>query len=133
MTQRPKSILVVDDHFAVRQSLAIAIAATGWEVETVASGDDALQLLTRRDFDILLTDLWMPGIDGVGLIKACRRSKPSLRVLVMTGGGPGLSTETMATLAEIWGAEEIFYKPFDDRLLLQALARYASDAPSPLA
>lgn len=129
--QRPKSILVVDDHFAVRQSLAIAIAATGWEVETVASGDDALQLLTRRDFDVLLTDLWMPGIDGVGLIKACRRAKPSLRVLGMTGGGPGLTTETMATLAEIWGAEEVFYKPFDDRLLLQALAQLASDAPSP--
>jgi DNA-binding NtrC family response regulator len=131
MTQRPGSILVVDDHYAVRQSLAIAIAAAGWEVETVASGDDALQLLARREFDVLLTDLWMPGIDGVGLIKACRRAKPFLRVLGMTGGGPGLSTETMATLAEIWGAEEIFYKPFDDRLLMHTLARFANEASSP--
>ena len=121
MTRQP-SILIVEDHPAVRQSLAIAVDMAGWTTETSASGDDALRLLAERDFDVLLTDLWMPGVDGLELIKLCRRTRPDLRVLGMTGGGPGMSTETMSTLAEIWGAEQVFYKPFDDSLLLTALA-----------
>lgn len=115
------SILIVDDHAAVRQSLALAVEAAGWQVETAASGAAALARLGARGFDVLLTDLWMPEMDGVALIKACRAAQPGLRVFGMTGGGPGLSTETMLTLAEIWGAEQVFYKPFDDRLLLDAL------------
>lgn len=123
MTEQP-SILIVDDHFVVRQSLAIAVAAAGWAVETAPGSEAALHLLAEREFDVLLTDLWMPGIDGLELIKTCRRSRPALQVFGMTGGGPGMSTETMSTLAEIWGAEQVFYKPFDDRLLLDALGRY---------
>lgn len=121
MTQQP-SILIVDDHFAVRQSLAITVAAAGWQVETAESGAAALQHLSERDFDVLLTDLWMPGLDGVAVIKACRKLKPNLRVFGMTGGGPGLSTETMLTLAEVWGAQRVFCKPFDDAELIAALA-----------
>ena len=120
MTKAP-SILIVDDHFTVRQSLAISVAAAGWEVETAESGDAALKLLADRKFDVLLTDLWMPGVDGIALIKACRQSQPGLDIFGMTGGGPGLSTETMLTLAEIWGARQVFYKPFDDSALIAAL------------
>lgn len=115
------SILIVDDQFTVRQSLAISVAAAGWAVETAESGEAALQLLATRTFDVLLTDLWMPGVDGIALIKACRQSRPGLRVFGMSGGGPGLSTETMLTLAEIWGARQVFYKPFDDAVLIAAL------------
>ncbi|MBE7732856.1 response regulator [Devosia faecipullorum] len=120
------SILIVDDHFAVRQSLAISVAASGWHVETAESGEAALQMLASRTFDVLLTDLWMPGVDGVALIKACRQSQPDLKVFGMTGGGPGISTEAMLTLAEIWGARQVFYKPFDDATLIAALT-----APNP--
>lgn len=129
---RPPSILIVDDHLAVRQSLAIAVAHAGWQAETAGSGEAALQLLAERDFDVLLTDLWMPGVDGLALIKACRQSKPALQVFGMTGGGPGLSTETMLTLAEVWGARQVFYKPFDDAALIAALA-VCGNAPAPLA
>src|SRR5690606_17639753 len=100
---RPPSILIVDDHVAVRQSLAITVGNAGWQVETADNGDAALQLLAAQMFDVLLTDLWMPGIDGIALIKTCRHLQPGLVVFGMTGGGPGLSTETMLTLAEIWG------------------------------
>lgn len=128
MMQQKGSVLVVDDHFAVRQSLAIALATAGWRVETAESGSDAFEKLANKRFDVLLTDLWMPGVDGVDLIKSSRRSMPTMRVLGMTGGGPGLSTETMATLAEVWGAEEVFYKPFDDALLISALERFAHES-----
>jgi two-component system, chemotaxis family, chemotaxis protein CheY len=115
------SILIVDDHFTVRQSLAISVAAAGWRVETAESGNAALQVLADRNFDVLLTDLWMPGVDGLALIKACRQSQPDLQIFGMTGGGPGLSTETMLTLAEVWGARQVFYKPFDDSALMESL------------
>lgn len=120
MSKTP-SILIVDDHFTVRQSLAITVAAAGWDVETAESGDTALRRLADHAFDALLTDLWMPGTDGLALIKACRKSQPNLAVFGMTGGGPGLSTEAMSTLAEVWGAREVFYKPFDDSTLIDVL------------
>jgi len=123
----PPAILIVDDHFTVRQSLALAVAAAGWAVETAESGETALQLLAARPFDVLLTDLWMPGVDGIALIKACRQSQPGLKVFGMTGGGPGLSTETMLTLAEIWGAQKVFYKPFDDATLIATLTEACAD------
>lgn len=131
MIQPQKSILIADDQYAVRQSLALAVGAAGWRVETAAGGDEALQLLASRDFDVLLTDLWMPGLDGVALIKSCRSITRDLRIFGMSGGGPGLTTETMMTLAEVWGAEQVFLKPFDDELLLAALARIGADAVLP--
>lgn len=119
---KQSSILIVDDHYIVRQSLAIAIAATGWRVETAENSEAALHQLVARDFDVVLTDLWMPGADGIALIKACRKLKPDLRIFGMTGGGPGMSTESMLTLAEVWGAQRVFQKPFDDAELISALA-----------
>ncbi len=66
-----------------------------------------------------------------GLATDSRQVQPGLLVFGMTGGGPGLSTETMLTLAEIWGAQHVFYKPFDDAALLATLAAIPDLAARP--
>jgi CheY-like chemotaxis protein len=63
----------------------------------------------------------MPGVDGITLIKRLRSQQPELRVFAMTGGGPRMTIETATSLAEIWGAERVFVKPFDEALLIAAI------------
>ncbi len=114
-------ILVIDDVLGVRESIRIAVHAAGYETVTAENGQQALELLASGSFDVVVTDIWMPGVDGISLIKRLRNEQPHLRVFAMTGGGPRMTIETAASLAEVWGAEEVFVKPFDEALLIEAI------------
>jgi two-component system chemotaxis response regulator CheY len=114
-------VLVVDDARGVRESIRIALEAAGMEVSTCADGEEALRILSDAAFDCVVTDIWMPSLDGLDLIKQLHATKPNLRVFVMTGGGPRMSIESAAAIAEVWGAERVFVKPFDEQDLLEAI------------
>ncbi|MCA0317597.1 MAG: response regulator [Proteobacteria bacterium] len=120
MPPRPE-ILIVDDVEAVRVSLAAAVTAAGYGATCVASGQEALDALGAKQFAVAVTDIWMAGIDGLKLIKMIRESNRSLPILAMTGGGPRLTIETAGSLAEVWGAERVFVKPFDEDQLIQTI------------
>lgn len=122
MTQRPLNILVVDDVPAMRESLGAALTAAGHRPAYAGNGEEALERILANKFDAVVTDLWMPGMDGLGLIKRIRQEQMSLRVFAITGGGPRLTLEAATSIAEIWGAEKVFLKPFDEVLLIEALA-----------
>ena len=62
-------------------------------------------------------------MDGLNLIKRLRSEAPQLRVFAMTGGGPRLTLESATSLAEVWGAERVFVKPFDEAALIAAIGR----------
>jgi two-component system, chemotaxis family, chemotaxis protein CheY len=119
--QSPCRILVIDDVLGVRESIRIALSAAGYETVVAENGQQALELLSYGSFDIVVTDIWMPGVDGIALIKRLRSERPHLRVFAMTGGGPRMTIETATSLAEVWGAEEVFVKPFDEALLIAAI------------
>jgi two-component system chemotaxis response regulator CheY len=119
--QSPYRILVIDDVLGVRESIRIALSDAGYETVVAANGQQALELLSSASFDVVVTDIWMPGVDGISLIKRLRREQPHLRVFAMTGGGPRMTIETATSLAEVWGAEEVFVKPFDEALLIAAI------------
>jgi two-component system, chemotaxis family, chemotaxis protein CheY len=112
------SVLIVDDLPAMRESLSAAFLAAGCQVAAVGNGLAALQRVRAYAFDLVLTDLWMPGMDGLALIKAIRTERPQLRVIAMTGGGPRLPTEVAAQIADVWGAEAVLLKPFDEDVLV---------------
>ncbi len=118
MTQR---VLVADDVAGVRESLAVALEAAGMAVEKAGTGRAALARLAAAPFDVLVTDIWMPDGDGLNLIKATRAAHPTLRVFAMTGGGAHMTIETASSLAEVWGAEWVFVKPFDEDLLVEKI------------
>ena len=115
---KSKRVLVVDDIKPVRESLRIALTEVGHDVVTADAGAQALDLLAQDPFDVLVTDIWMPGVDGLTLVERTRTTYPRLRVFAMTGGGPRMTIETATTLAEVWGAETVFVKPSDERLLI---------------
>lgn len=116
-----QTALIAEDVPVVRESLVLALQDAGFEVVAAANGREALTALGTRPFDVLVTDMWMPEIDGLRLLKEIRGRYPKMRVFGVTGGGPRLTIEAMTSLAEIWGAEKVFLKPFDEDDLVAAI------------
>jgi len=78
------SILVVDDEKAIQEILAFTLTAEGYEVATVGSGEEALTRVEQQDFDVILTDIVMPGVDGLEVLERSRLLNPRASVIVMT-------------------------------------------------
>jgi two-component system, chemotaxis family, chemotaxis protein CheY len=115
-------VLVADDEVGVRVSLAATLGDAGYLVTTVSTGEAALKELRENIYDAAVLDLWMPSGDGLAVLRELRRAQPALRVFVITGGGPGLPIEAAALISDVWGAERVFIKPFDERSLVDGLA-----------
>ncbi len=108
-TQPPQpSLLVVDDEAIACHNLAHAFRKEGYEVVTCSDGAAALQQLQQRPFDLVLTDLRMPGIDGMALLAACQSHWPETRVIMLTG----YATLDNAVAAMKAGAYHYLAKPF---------------------
>ena len=118
MTRR---ILVIDDVATIRESLRLSLEGAGYAVAEAADGQAGLDLLAQQPFDAVVTDLWMPGVDGIVLLKRVRRERPELKVIAISGGGPAMTLDLSATLAQVWGAEAVLYKPFDNATLVTRL------------
>jgi CheY-like chemotaxis protein len=82
---RTARILLVDDDDTVRATILRALLRTGHRVETAHSGEEALAIAASRDFDLLVTDIGMPGLDGPTLARRLRERAPGLRVLFTSG------------------------------------------------
>ena len=78
-------ILIAEDDMAVQNFVARALTHRGHEVAAVSDGIQALETLDKKTFDLLITDIVMPGLDGIGLALKVARSFPALPVLLMSG------------------------------------------------
>jgi two-component system response regulator FixJ len=108
---------VVDDDPAMRDSVAFLLGTEGFEVRLYEVGTDLLDRLTRSATGCVLTDIRMPGLDGLELLRRLRSVGHALPVIMMTGHGDvPLAVEAMKL-----GACDFIEKPFDDEALLQAL------------
>ncbi len=110
-----ESILVVDDEAGVRSSLAGILSDEGYLVETADSGEACLALVESRRFDLVLLDVWMPGLDGLETLTRLRGTDAELPVVVISGHG---NIET-AVKAVRMGAQDFVEKPLSlDKTLL---------------
>jgi len=100
-------ILVADDEEGVRSFLAEALEFEGHTVTTAADGDEAARILARQGVDLLLTDLRMPGLDGLSLLRKVREEQPDVEVVVLTAVG----TVESAVAAMKAGAFDYLLKP----------------------
>jgi Nif-specific regulatory protein len=108
-------VLIVDDEQVQREMLEGFLAKQGYGVETAGSGAQALDRYKRSSFDLVLTDLRMPGMDGIQLLKELKRFNPEVMVVVLTAFG----TVGTAVAAMKEGAYDYLTKPIDlDELLL---------------
>ena len=83
----PASVLVIDDEAGVRQALSAMLQADGYAVVTAGSGKEAVEQSRRRHFDLAITDLLMPEMDGIQTMAALKGVDPALEVMVLTGHG----------------------------------------------
>ena len=114
-------VLIADDSAANRLALRLELLDQGFSVDEAEDGTQAIAALESSRYQAVVTDVWMPGADGIAVVQAIRRLAPDIAVFVITGGGPGLSIASAAALAEVWGAEKVYVKPFDVRVLVDEL------------
>jgi len=115
-------ILLVDDIDPVRQSISDALILDGFEVVEARDGAEALKSLENERFSAVITDLWMPEIDGVELLSRLRKLAPNLPVIAITGGFSGRAPINYSlALATAVGADAVFKKPFDNDKLIETL------------
>jgi two-component system response regulator PilR (NtrC family) len=113
------SILVVDDEPAIQDILTWALSAEGYRVATAGNGEEALARVEREDFDIIVTDIVMPGLDGLEVLERSRVLNPRAAVIVMTAYA---ALET-AIAALRRGASDYLEKPFSVDLLKERVQR----------
>ena len=112
-------ILVVDDEPSMRTTLSILLKREGYGVSLAESGAEALPMLAPGEYDMILTDLKMEGMDGIELLRHIKAVDPQAEVLIFTAYG------TIATAVEAMrlGAYDYIGKPFDEEELLLKIAR----------
>jgi DNA-binding NtrC family response regulator len=118
-----KRILLVDDDPTIRESLAEALADGATEVRTAETAERALALLADGSADVVVSDVRMPGLDGVALLRLVRERAPSVDVVLMT------AYDDMPTVVSAMrdGAAEFLVKPLDLHELRRVLARVFED------
>ncbi|WP_372526085.1 response regulator [Piscinibacter sp.] len=123
MTDLPKpKLLVVDDEPAQLRALCSTLAEEGYAIVGCASGEAALAALEKQSFELLLTDLTMPGMDGIAVVRAALQRDATLVGVIMTGKG------TIATAVEAMqsGALDYIVKPFKLSAVLMVIERALS-------
>ena len=115
----PKTILVVDDDGMMRSFFAAVLKEEGYAVEAAGQGKEGLEALNRSDFDLVLTDLRMPDISGLELMREGRKVRPGARWVIVTAfGSIGNAVEAMRA-----GASDYLTKPLRDPEELRHVVR----------
>ena len=112
-----EKVLLVDDEEEFVETLAERMRSRGMDVATCGSGVDALQLVDDEDFDVVVLDLKMPGIDGLDALKRIKRRRPDIQVVLLTG----YATVEKGVEAIKEGALEFLEKPVDLSSLTDAI------------
>jgi CheY-like chemotaxis protein len=115
------SILVIDDEQEITTMLKTALSGYTCSVQTAHNGLEGLRLLGRHPFDVVITDIIMPELDGFEVIMAVNRMQQPPRVIAMTGGTKHLSREYLAEVARTLSVEQVLFKPFSIDELLDAV------------
>ncbi len=118
-------VLIVDDEFEMAAMIADELGDRGYRALALRSGREALDRLQHEPYDALVTDLRMPGIDGLELLRQSRNLDPSRPVIVMTGHG---AIDT-AIEADRQGAYHYLTKPFSLSTLVHLLDQALADDP----
>jgi len=119
--QTPKRIMIADDNPDTLSFMRVALERAGYEVQTAPEGAQALAMLAKRRADLLITDVFMPGQDGIETLRDCRIRFPQTRIIVMSaGGGSGRKLDYLPAAALI-GADATLRMPINVDQLLDAV------------
>ncbi|WP_225072347.1 sigma-54 dependent transcriptional regulator [Desulfuromonas sp. CSMB_57] len=112
-------ILVIEDEPANREAIALLLGNAGYQVKTAESGENALELLKKNAFEVILTDLCLPGVSGIDILKKVKEDSPYTNVILITGKGSAES----AVEAMKEGAFDYITKPLHFEKLQVLIAK----------
>ena len=116
-------ILVVDDEDALRTVLCGELVSEGFEVQSAADGDEAIEILNKESFDLILLDIKMPRVNGFDVLKHVKEKHPDTKVVMLTG----FADLKNAIESKKLGAEDFVSKPYDLVDLLTTIERVLSE------
>ncbi len=115
------NILFVDDESGFLDSIKTIFGLEGIKVYCAISGEEVLDAIKERSFNVIFTDLSMEGINGIDLAKRLREAHPCLPIILLTGNNV---SEELAVLAANAGVSKIFVKPVDPNAVLSAVRSF---------
>ena len=122
-----KRVLVVDDDPVIVESFDRVLTPRGYAVIHAANGEQALERLAAEDYDLVYTDIKMPGMSGIEVARRVRASRPWLPVVIVTGYG---SAENQARAKEI-GVTAFLDKPLTPEMIERATAEFTTEGAAP--
>jgi CheY-like chemotaxis protein len=123
-----KKILVIDDDPKIRRVIDLRLTNAGYQVMVAANGQAGLSLFKAQQPNIVITDILMPGKEGLETIMELRRDSPDIKIIAMSGGGR-IGADDYLDLAKKFGAQYVFSKPFTGKELLQAVGELLGSRP----
>lgn len=115
-----KKILVVDDEESMRLMLQ-DLLDTDYEVTLASNGREAEKMLAKSSFDLLITDLVMPEMNGIELVIAVKDKMPEQKIIAISGGGSITGRFDYLPVVQLLGADQILAKPFQLTELMAAV------------
>lgn len=116
-------IVLIDNQDEARVRLSEMLKEQGHQVAAEGCGRRGLRRLRQNRPDVLITEIMMPTMDGLDVIRAARRIHPDVWIVAMSGEGTLVSAHTALTLARVLGADRLLYRPFPNEDLLDAIKR----------
>lgn len=123
------AVLIIDDVEHVRLLLRSLLETVGHDVTEAGTGNEALSRMRAIQFDLIVTDVIMPDVDGIAVIKEAREVSPEAKILAISGGSADLSANLSLKMGEMFGADAVLFKPFDNKHFLQTVSRLLSQHP----
>jgi len=121
-------ILVVDDEELARFTIREILTKAGHEIDEAQNGIEAIECQMAEPFDLIVTDIIMPGKDGVEMIAELKQDDPSICILAISAGGPTGDSDFLKR-AESVGADDILAKPFSEEELVEKVDQCLQDRP----
>lgn len=122
-----QKILVIDDEINLRNTLALILQHSGYQVTTAGDGKEAMQLIKTDTFDLAFLDLMLPDIDGLSLLPEIRKELPLMPILILTAH----ATLDSAMTAVRQGARDYIVKPIDPQYILTRLGEVLTEQQQP--
>jgi len=113
-------ILVVEDDVHIRTFLCSLLIKQGHHVYEAGDGAEALNIIAKESIECVITDILMPGIEGIELIRDLRQEQSEIKIIAISGGGRVDATQYLH-MAEDLGADRVIIKPFDPQQVLDTV------------
>ena len=120
------NILLVDDDDLLVNAQSEFLRRAGHTVSTAGNGNEAMDLVAANDFDLVITDINMPGKEGLETIAALRRIAPKIKIIATSGGTVSIGARDNLSMAQIFGASFTLAKPVSGDALIAAVTRVLS-------